>query len=275
MWNRVEFKRRGRAAFLANFFRCVIVALIVGLVTTGARASGRAAGENQGNQTIQSGTLAPGITYDLSSNQPEQVQQLENELAQYMPGNYLSTFLLIGGGILACIALLLQIFIFSVLQVGGCAFFTRNARSRGKEESLGALLTGFQNGNYGTIVLTQFLRDLFIMLWSLLLIIPGIIKSYEYMMVPYILADYPDVTRQEAFAMSKEMMNGNKLNMFVLELSFIGWYILGAFTLGILNVLFTDPYLEATRAEAYLALKQQTYGQTFDSEPQTNDLTQY
>ena len=100
MWNRVEFKRRGRAAFLANFFRCVIVALIVGLVTTGARASGRAAGENQGNQTIQSGTLAPGITYDLSSNQPEQVQQLENELAQYMPGNYLSTFLLIGGGIL-------------------------------------------------------------------------------------------------------------------------------------------------------------------------------
>lgn len=258
MWDRAEFKRRGKAAFLANFFRCVIVALIIGLLTTGARASGRVPGQN--DQTVDSGTLAPGITYDITSGQPEQVQQLENELAQYMPGHYLSTFLLIGGGILACIALLLQIFIFSVLQVGGCNFFIRNARSRGKEESFGALLTGFQNGNYGTIVLTQFLRDLFIMLWSLLFIIPGIIKSYEYCMVPYILADYPDVTRQEAFAMSKEMMNGNKMNMFVMELSFIGWMILGALTMGILNVLFTNPYMEAARAEAYLALKAGTFG---------------
>ena len=269
MWDRIEFKRRGKAAFLANFFRCVIVALIIGLLTTGARAGGRVQGQNE--QTVDSGTLAPGITYDITSNQPEQLQQLENELAQYMPGNYLSTFLLIGGGILACIALLLQIFVFSVLQVGGCSFFIKNARSRGKEESFGALLTGFQNGNYGTIVLTQFLRDLFIMLWSLLLIIPGIIKSYEYCMVPYILADYPDVTRQEAFAMSKEMMNGNKMNMFIMELSFIGWMIIGALTWGIFNVLFTNPYMEAARAEAYLALKAHSFG----SEQETYEAQQY
>lgn len=259
MFDRKLYKRRGLEAFKNNAFRCIIVALIIGLITSGARARSRA-GDN--TNTIDSGTLAPGVTYDITSNMPEQTQQIFDELAQYMPGSYFSTVLLVGGGILACIALLLQIFVFSVLKVGGCAFFTRNGRSRGQENSFGALLTGFQNGNYGTVVLTQFLKELFIALWTLLFIIPGVIKAYEYYMVPYLLADYPDITRQEAFAMSKEMMNGNKMNMFVLELSFIGWFILGALTLGILNVLFVDPYVESAKAEAYLALKAQTYGNT-------------
>ncbi len=271
MWDRKLFKQRGREAFLANFFRCVIVALIIGLISTGARAESRS-----DQQTGTQQEIVPGVTYDISGEVPEGTQNIVNELVQYMPSNYLSTFFLIGGGILACIALLLQIFVFSVLEVGGCAFFTRNGRSRGGEKSFGALLTGFTNGNYGTVVLTQFLRSLFIMLWTLLFIIPGVIKAYEYCMVPYLLADYPDISREEAFARSKEMMNGNKMNMFVLEISFIGWYLVGALTFGIANVLFVDPYVHASRAEAYIAIKDRLYGggQTYGNE-QVYGSTQY
>ena len=64
---------------------------------------------------------------------------------------------------------------------------------------------------------------LYTFLWSLLLLIPGIVKAYEYRMVPYLLADYPELSTEEAFRISREMMNGEKMNTFILDLSFIGW----------------------------------------------------
>ena len=85
------------------------------------------------------------------------------------------------------------------------------------------ILDGFRSGHYGNIVLTMFLRDLYIVLWTLLFIVPGIVKSYEYMMVPYILAENPGMDQKEVFQISREMMNGQKWNAFVLDLSFIGW----------------------------------------------------
>ena len=71
--------------------------------------------------------------------------------------------------------------------------------------TFGNLLDGFKSGHYGNIVLTIFLRDLFISLWTLLLVIPGIVKIYEYLMVPYILAENPAMDRKSAFAISKRM----------------------------------------------------------------------
>lgn len=100
-----------------------------------------------------------------------------------------------------------------------------------------------------------FLKQLFTFLWCLLLIVPGIVKAYEYMMVPYLLAENPDMSREEVFAMSKRMMYGNKWNAFVLDLSFVGWLILGALTLNIVNVLYTNPYRYLTSAELYHTLK--------------------
>ena len=87
----------------------------------------------------------------------------------------------------------------------------------------------------------------------LLFIIPGIVKSYEYMMIPYLLAEHPEMTRQEAFAESKQMMDGNKWDAFVLDLSFIGWTLLGVCTFGILLVFYVEPYIYLTRAELYHA----------------------
>lgn len=101
----------------------------------------------------------------------------------------------------------------------------------------------------------MFFRTLFTFLWSLLFIIPGIVKSYEYMMIPFILADEPTISRKEAFARSKAMMLGNKWNAFVLDLSFLGWLILACFTLGILNIFFVNPYMYLSHAELYHSLK--------------------
>ena len=109
--------------------------------------------------------------------------------------------------------------------------------------------------HYVNIVLTMFLRDLFTTLWSLLLVVPGIVKHYEYLMVPYIIAENPAMDYKEAFQISKQMMDGNKWDAFVLDLSFIGWTLLGVCTFGILLVFYVEPYIYLTRAELYHALK--------------------
>ena len=89
---------------------------------------------------------------------------------------------------------------------------------------------------------------------------PGIIKAYEYRMIPYILAENPDIDTKEAFARSKEMMTGNKWDAFVLDLSFLGWILLSVCTCGILAIFWVNPYMYMTDAELYVALKEITYG---------------
>ena len=96
---------------------------------------------------------------------------------------------------------------------------------------------------------------LFIFLWMLLFIIPGIIKALAYSMTPYILADCPNVTAREALKLSMRMTNGHKMDLFVLGLSFIGWFILGALTLHILTVVFVLPYMYTTYAGFYTELR--------------------
>ena len=101
----------------------------------------------------------------------------------------------------------------------------------------------------------MFLQNLFLGLWTLLFIIPGIVKAYSYRMVPYILADNPEMSSTDIITKSREMMNGHKWDAFVLDLSFLGWLILTALTGGILGIFYVYPYIFETNAELYLALK--------------------
>lgn len=110
--------------------------------------------------------------------------------------------------------------------------------------------------SYLNIVKIQFFRLLYTFLWSLLLWIPGIVKSYEYRMIPYLLAENPNLTKEEAFAMSKRMMDGEKWEVFVLDCSFIGFILLSAFTFGLLNLFYVLPYRLLTDAELYAVLKE-------------------
>lgn len=153
------------------------------------------------------------------------------------------------------IGLILSIFIFNPLILGGKRFFLNAAQDR--TESFSDMGYAFSSSHYWNVVLTLFLRNLFIFLWSLLLIIPGIIKKYAYSMVPYLLCENPEMTYKEALETSDDMTRGHKWDMFVLDLSFIGWYLLASVLLGF-GILFVHPYYNATHAELYLALKNKT-----------------
>ncbi len=98
--------------------------------------------------------------------------------------------------------------------------------------------------------------QLFILLWSLLFWIPGIVKSFSYAMTPYILVDLPDVTAKDALRLSMRMMQGHKMELFVLQLSFLGWMILGLFTFNLLTLLYTMPYMQLSTAGFYDNVKQ-------------------
>ena len=159
--------------------------------------------------------------------------------------------------VVVVIALALSVFVFNVLEVGCRGFFSR---SMTEDPELGLIADGFTQ-NYWNCVKTQFLKSLFIGLWSLLFVIPGVIKAYEYRMVPYLLAEHPEMSSGEIFARSKEMMQGNKWDTFVLDISFVGWVLLSGITLGILYIFWVGPYIAATDAALYHRISgKDTYG---------------
>lgn len=117
-----------------------------------------------------------------------------------------------------------------------------------KDFSFDDLFSQFHRFKQG--FLQSFLRNLYIILWSLLFIIPGIVKSFSYAMTPFIMADHPEMTAREAIEASKEMMDGHKGELFTLGLTFFGWSLLASLTLGI-GYLWLNPYMNAAYAAFY------------------------
>ena len=114
-----------------------------------------------------------------------------------------------------------------------------------------------QFDRFGDGFCLKFLENLFVVLWGLLLIIPGIVKSYAYAMAPFIMAENPDMTARQALRASEELMNGHKAELFYLDLSFIGWGLLNILTLGI-GSLWLIPYHNAAWAAFYRNLRYAT-----------------
>ena len=130
--------------------------------------------------------------------------------------------------------------------------FLRNIRKEEKELDLGEMFEGFKD--YARILLTNLLRAVYTLLWMLLLIIPGFIKAYSYSMTNYILKDDPDLKYNSAIEKSMAMMKGHKMDLFLLDLSMIGWLILSIITCGI-GLLFLTPYNLTAHAHFYEDLK--------------------
>lgn len=110
--------------------------------------------------------------------------------------------------------------------------------------------------NFGRKLGGMLLVSVFTFLWSLLFVIPGFVKMYSYAMTPYILAKYPNVEAMQAINISQRIMRGRKLELFIVNLSFIGWQLLSVLTFGILNILYVTPYICITTAgcfDIYLA----------------------
>ena len=144
----------------------------------------------------------------------------------------------------------LTIFVILPLSIGLIRYFVLNAKGKA---DINELVYPYKN-NLMNIIGTEIKKGLFLYLWTLLLIIPGIIKSYSYYMVDFIIAENPYITSKRAFEISKQAMNGYKMKAFLLGLSFIGWVLLSMLTFGI-GFLFIVPYMQAAQTELYLDIK--------------------
>ena len=242
MWTRRELKERAKAAFKANYWRCVLVAFILALLIGGGAGSSVRKNETADLTTEQQKAMALLAEDDNLGRLVEGMEKLSA-----LPSSKIKISL---GG-LGLVGFLLSILVFNPLIVGCYRFFLQNSRGPAELNELGA---GFR-GDWGNVVLVMFLKNLFLALWTMLFVIPGIVKAYAYRMVPYILKEHPELSGTQAITLSRRMMKGHKGDAFVLDLSFIGWILLSALTFGILHLFYVGPYIQATDAELYKVVR--------------------
>lgn len=151
----------------------------------------------------------------------------------------------------ALVALAYQIFVANVITLGSRGWYLRYWR--GELPPTGELFASFRI--YKPAVSTMLVKNIYIFLWSLLFVIPGIVKSYAYSMTEYILYENPNLTADQAIALSKRLTNGSKGALFVFDLSYLGWDILNAFTFGLLGIFYVYPYRFTAHAAIYQSLK--------------------
>lgn len=143
-----------------------------------------------------------------------------------------------------------SIVIVGTLMVGLNIYFI-NANA-GKEADVIDIFEPFKDQFTNTLV-TYIIKHVFLILWSFLFVIPGIVKSYSYFLVEYLLVYDKELKGQDAITKSRELMDGNKGRLFLIHLSFIGWIILGVLTLGI-GLIFLTPYIKMTEVQFALDL---------------------
>ena len=234
MWSTSEIKERGKAALKVNYWKCVLVSFIMGFVLSG-----------------------PSSFTTRVSNNSEQSQQAMQELGDaynsLTPAEQIAVIAGVSGVVTLAmvIGILVKIFVYNPLKVGGLAFFKKNVMDAPAD--LNEIGVGFKNFLHTFV--TLFLNDLFLTLWTMLLIVPGIIKSYSYRMVPYIIADEPDLSPTETITRSRQMMDGHKWHTFCYDLSFIGWVLLTILTCGLVGMFWFGPYKNNSDAALYLELR--------------------
>ena len=229
-WDRATLKGMAKKALMGSYWKSVLVGFLLMLCTATA-SSGTARGAEQAESQADAGI------FDQLTNNP-----------------YFGVIAMV----IAAVALLagiagiaLRILVMNPLEIGIRRYFMEDLYAPCE---LDRLTYGFKM-NYVNGVITMLLRVVFIALWTLLLIIPGIIKSYEYRMVHYILQENPEIGWKEALQKSKEMMDGSKWQAFLLDLSFIGWALLSCLTCFLLGLFFLMPYKMNADAALYERLK--------------------
>ena len=225
MFDRRSVKEKGKVRFKANYWYSVITAFIYSLFFVSA-ASG------------------------VSSKKDE--ISTESEMA-LNDAEFLGVILIALGVVSAFLlgSFVVKVFLLNPLKVGCDRFFLINQE---ENATLSEILHAFKN-NYINSSLGLFLSDLLIGLGYCIFFIPGLILSYSYRMVPYILADEPGIGAVDALKKSRAMMKGNKWACFVYDLSYIGWYLLTVLTLGILNFFYVAPYKYNADAALYKEIK--------------------
>lgn len=253
MWTRQELKERGKTALHRNYWIVVLVTLVVTTLTGGfGNAAGNGSLQEGSNVTVGNGDAGATFVETIFSFFGVAGDLIYKNLIGPVHAGMYASFILSTIIIAISAGFLFKIFVGNLFEVGGCRFYEENSEHKTR---IALIIDGFLNGAYLRNVVTIFLRNLYTALWTLCLIIPGIVKSYEYKMIPYILAENPQISRKRAFEISKNMMDGEKWNAFVLDLSFIGWNLLSTITAGIVGVLYVNPYVNTTWAEFYKVMR--------------------
>lgn len=267
MWTRVELKEQAKASLHRNYWKIVLVASLLFLLGCGS-----------GGYQIYKTTYHAGTENDAQGQDADEMRSLisvkvnsdtgEMSVEEIGGGSgtesYEVTFLEMAvTGIIAAVLFLViflaaftvifvvDIFLINPLSVGGCRFMTKSVEDVAQVKEIAY---GFDH-SYKNVVKVLFHRDLRIFLWALVFVIPGIVKMYQYYMVPYLLAEHPDLEYKSALQMSRDMMEGNKWKTFVLGLTFLLWDFFGVLTLGIGEMLYVQPYRQLTFATLYCKLK--------------------
>lgn len=223
MWQRAELKSLAKQELKISYWLSFAVCLVAGLFTGGASGASSASSASKSTSFSDIQHIDPAVTAGIL-------------------GIVLFSML---------IAIMVGAFVCNPVIAGQKSFFIRAPYG---DRRFGNLFSAFKSGRYMPTVKTMFVTNLVIMLWSFLFIIPGIVKSYQYRMVAYLISEDPSLSPRQAMDLSRHMTDGEKWKMFVLDLSFIGWSMLGAIAFGI-GILFVTPYVEATWAQLYFALK--------------------
>lgn len=273
MWTRKELKEKAKAALKRNYWKIVLVSLLLILLGGGFSSGGSRIGSNAADSAAtQSGTMeveqeygnfligsyetadeAEGFLDDFAEEAEAVGEEKQGKTGAMMMVAIAIVVFLVILFIGFVIVVILDAFLYNPIIVGAERFMLKSVDDRAEVKEVAY---GFDH-SYMNIVKTMFLRDLYVFLWSLLFIIPGVYKKYQYRMVPYIMAQHPETDYKEALLLSKEMMNGEKWHAFVLDISFIPWHILGMITCGILEIFYIAPYQNLTNAELFRTISVQ------------------
>ena len=281
MWDRKELKARAKEVVKRNYWTAVVTCFLVALLT-GEFGTSIIIKQDESlrpnffinhQNIIENIEIEENIKETLNDTQINIIKAIEANLNSATKSQKyifkiwdainsfqinrtaIGTILIIG----AILAFLFIVFIADPLIVGGKRYFLK---ARNNNAKIGEIKVIFQKGNLLNIAITMFLRNIYNALWYLT-IIGGVIKTYEYRMIPYILAENPRIKRKEAFELSKQMMKGNKWKTFILDMSFFGWNFLSVLTLGVLSIFYVNPYNAATIAELYATLKTKAIDQKY------------
>lgn len=255
MWTRRELKERARYALRQNYWKILLVSLLMALLVGGGFSSFGSSGSS--TNAVQEKVEQLDIE-DLDEDgaasvnvREKQLEKLNQFVDENLPFIIIAVVLfMIIFLVIFVLIMLVQTFLVNPFTVGAKRFFSHSIVQKAEVKEIAYAY----DHSYKNVVKTLFLKDMYTILWTLLFIIPGIVKRYEYQLIPYLLGEHPEMSAEAAFATSKQLMYGNKWKAFVLDLSFIGWFILSAFTVGLLSVFYVMPYRYLTEAALYREL---------------------
>ncbi len=292
MWKRRELKEKAKKVIKRNYWTVVIVCFIIaictgeyGISTVGFERNFESANIAEDVEDVQDGdrtqifsirinsekhigqglehfidTLENTVNATINSTikTEKYIYKIVDGVKLFIENNKLESITLFATGVTA---FLFIVFVSDPLIVGEKRFFLKVRRST--KTKIGIIGSIFKRDQWFKVAKIMLLKNVYIFLWYFT-IIGGFIKTYQYQMVPYIIAENPHMKSKEVFELSKQMMKGNKWKSFVLDVSFLLWDFLSLITLGLIGILYVNPYTEATKTELYVHLRKQAIKKKYE-----------